>query len=1824
MKRLFAYLIVINILLLNILPVITYAFESANPFSAFDNKRECSISTGLGFDYNKDTPSAVKTVTAGKRYAIKFKNNISLSTIYDCVSCYDYMLLSHSEERMFAVKIDNLSNFKNKYSGIVEFIEEDEKLTLSATVNDPMSDTQWELESLNAYDAWDTAIGDREVIVAILDSGIYRGHEDFLGVEILAGYDTVTDTEGVNADYNGHGTKIASIIAATNDNGVGMASVGAGLTILPIRVSDSTGFVYSTDFIQALYFAADSGAHIINMSFGGYVYSAAEEAAAEYAASKGCILVASAGNEGTDIKYAGMKAYPASYANVISVGAVNSAGEHCAFSQYNDAVDLVAPGEELTVANAYGGYELENGTSFSTAYISAAIGLALSAIDEGVSFTAEQFVNLVARLNGNSRSDMYGYGFVNVAEVLKYINTPLYSGVSEGGVYHRNINIHFNRGKALLDNESFESGDMVLVSGNHTLTIQDGENIASIRFITDNIPLKYDYSENANSAFITFERGTATLDGVPYISATPITSSGRHTFVITGPYGNSKVHEFECNFKAPTVFGVENGGYYTSPVCVTVTETDTLLLNGTPFESGDVIAANGTYILTATKGGISNTVRFTIANPNVSLYNASVTSAKIAVDPNSGTVYLYNDIISGIRVLDDNDLNKTVSFIKTESGIINHAFIDERFVLIHKNGFSVISRNDSALGAATPLFYGFTNDALSAVLFNGHIVYLTQHNNTAFSLRKVNIDTGSDELIMELNEQYEYIAIQDATIALATKNGTVSIYNNDWTRIFRLSSNVQTEWIVLGDSVFCVGNTVYGREEKAPLFVLQKNEKPIKIFNDVLVTDKSIYSVSAGTRIGEFEVPINDICVQNWYVYKYLSNVKIEAVRTEGTLGTDNATFFLNAGDCSRFSAEEAQNHSVFSQTIKLNSNVKISDVCIDKNKSIIYAIDSGEKVLYCFDSVDFNLIKAYVLRFTPTSVYHNGKMLYISFAEAPVMGVLSDIEGECAYVNCSRPYILIKGDADTVFGLTENGDIFSFYVSSPQNAIAVIKNQTVVDFDLNSNSIFVLLKPGTVSLIYRISRDDFKISEAVSLNTDSDNIICTENNVFVDNKVYSCNDLTSQAELNDVVVYADSNYILTASTLHFSEDCDIIGNHCYDTTFPLFDVENNYFSFFGNTVLKVISQHKELETLPIVEGITDNAIMQGPVSPEFEYGVGYVDNAHINSGDLIENGGRHTFTLCLPFGVQKCYTFYIEAVINRINLSFSKNTIAVNESISASISAYPIPTVNVDTVFTASNDNAVVYEDGTVIGVSEGECTITATTVDGLHSSEYTINVIDANIVFDSSYFKEKEAGIVGGISPGTSIETMLAAVSATHGSVIATTKDNVHLNNGIITTEMKALLYNISGTLIDERYLSVTGDVDCDGFITANDYFVLEQLSAQPDDMTPAIKDAADVDGSGNIDAFDALTLKEHLLGENKFTDTDAAIKRDSRATAHLLMPEYITEGYTFTAGITLSNAQNISGIKGKVSFDPTAYTITEISLAGTLGDGDYTLSADGLHFFVKTNPILETQVVIVIAFNVVKGFNNSSNAFVSFEDIELYDGSAAKCNNVSFTPKFSNDPIFDIKIFNMPDFAFDENNLNYTIDLPQSASEVYLSAYPNESFVITGNTQFVGGTAEFSAITETASGEKKYNFVCTAVEVDIPVTDNAETTKNNNTFLSAIEVENGTLSPLFDKNISDYYVVCDVPSNVIIKASAEYSGSTVNVGEYDRDTQIITVTCVAESGANKQYRFHISRGAPFNVTKQEKSNFNKQIWLLIGIATAVLLAFVVTHQVKQLKNE
>lgn len=120
----------------------------------------------------------------------------------------------------------------------------------------------------------------------------------------------------------------------------------------------------------------DAGVDVINMSLGGYSRSEAEADAVEYAHSRGCILVAAAGNEGSDKEYAGKMSYPASYDHVISVGAYGQDGLICSFSQYNDALDVVAPGDALTlVGNGPNGYVNDAGTSFACAYVSAAAAL---------------------------------------------------------------------------------------------------------------------------------------------------------------------------------------------------------------------------------------------------------------------------------------------------------------------------------------------------------------------------------------------------------------------------------------------------------------------------------------------------------------------------------------------------------------------------------------------------------------------------------------------------------------------------------------------------------------------------------------------------------------------------------------------------------------------------------------------------------------------------------------------------------------------------------------------------------------------------------------------------------------------------------------------------------------------------------------------------------------------------------------------------------------------------------------------------------------------------------------------------------------------------------------------------------------------------------------------------------------------------------------------------------------------------------------------------------------------------------------------------------
>jgi hypothetical protein len=152
-----------------------------------------------------------------------------------------------------------------------------------------------------------------------------------------------TNDYGYAYDNNGHGTHVSGIIAAeSNTMGVAGVSFGSNTKIMPLKTQDSSGSGSTSDIVNAVYYAADNGARIINMSLGSGTSSSSFASAVTYAYNKGVCVFASAGNDGdTSINY------PASYPNVVSVGATDNRDNIAEFSNQNSYVDVSAPGVDI-------------------------------------------------------------------------------------------------------------------------------------------------------------------------------------------------------------------------------------------------------------------------------------------------------------------------------------------------------------------------------------------------------------------------------------------------------------------------------------------------------------------------------------------------------------------------------------------------------------------------------------------------------------------------------------------------------------------------------------------------------------------------------------------------------------------------------------------------------------------------------------------------------------------------------------------------------------------------------------------------------------------------------------------------------------------------------------------------------------------------------------------------------------------------------------------------------------------------------------------------------------------------------------------------------------------------------------------------------------------------------------------------------------------------------------------------------------------------------------------------------------------------------------
>lgn len=277
-------------------------------------------------DFREDVPTT-KISEAIQGIAQKYDRQPSLNSVF---SVDDNVYVVEGNKKL--LKQLKRSPLKRK----TEYIEPNYIYRHFEVPNDPEYSKQWNFRSINVEQAWDETKGDG-VTVAVIDTGVTQV-PDLKLTKFVPGYDFVNDR--VNAvDDNGHGTHVAGTIAQSTNNGYGVAGIAYEAKIMPLKVLSAGGGGRVADIAEAIRFAADNGAGVINLSLGGGGESRLLKEAIDRAYNKGVVIVAAAGNSNQNAA-----AYPARYPRVISVAATDAAGEKSPYSNYGAGVDLAAPG----------------------------------------------------------------------------------------------------------------------------------------------------------------------------------------------------------------------------------------------------------------------------------------------------------------------------------------------------------------------------------------------------------------------------------------------------------------------------------------------------------------------------------------------------------------------------------------------------------------------------------------------------------------------------------------------------------------------------------------------------------------------------------------------------------------------------------------------------------------------------------------------------------------------------------------------------------------------------------------------------------------------------------------------------------------------------------------------------------------------------------------------------------------------------------------------------------------------------------------------------------------------------------------------------------------------------------------------------------------------------------------------------------------------------------------------------------------------------------------------------------------------------------------
>jgi subtilisin family serine protease len=303
----------------------------------------------------------------------------------------------------------------------VRYVEPECEVRAALLPDDPyFLSYQWDKWVMYADEAWDVTTGQSSVKVGIVDNGVDFTHPD-LAANFRTGqygYDFVDDDADPRPANTAnpesfHGTHVAGIAGAVINNGVGVAG-WARCQLVAVRVLNDSGSGVTSDLASGIRWAADFGCKVVNMSLTAPSAPTDVVEACEYAAARGCLLVAASGNEG-----ASSVGYPAGLARVIAVGATGPDSRLASYSNHGAKQELVAAGTGISSTAPENGYVEASGTSMAAPQVAGVAALVWSTDQSLTATRVRALLDASAvDMGAEGRDSYYGYGLVNARRAL--------------------------------------------------------------------------------------------------------------------------------------------------------------------------------------------------------------------------------------------------------------------------------------------------------------------------------------------------------------------------------------------------------------------------------------------------------------------------------------------------------------------------------------------------------------------------------------------------------------------------------------------------------------------------------------------------------------------------------------------------------------------------------------------------------------------------------------------------------------------------------------------------------------------------------------------------------------------------------------------------------------------------------------------------------------------------------------------------------------------------------------------------------------------------------------------------------------------------------------------------------------------------------------------------------------------------------------------------------------------------------------------------------------------------------------------------------------